>query len=111
MISAYSPVRDGNDFAFLSGTSMASPHIAGIGALLRQQHPDWSPAAIKSALMTTAGQTDNAGQPFQGRAGNATPLDYGSGQVRPGTDPTTGADLGPSYQAVRAPADAPTGSA
>jgi len=43
----------GESFAMLSRTSMAAPHIAGIIALLKQQHPQWGPAAIHSALLLT----------------------------------------------------------
>ena len=76
-------------FGFLSGTSMASPHIAGIGALLRDAHPDWSPAAIKSSIVTTGYQQNNQGDPIQaldpetGTLVDATPFEYGGGHVDP----------------------------
>ena len=47
------PGNGGRLFDLYSGTSMSSPHVAGLGALLKSLHPDWSPMAIKSALMTT----------------------------------------------------------
>jgi subtilisin family serine protease len=48
------PGNHGFDFNLYSGTSMSAPHVAGVGALLKQLHPDWSPMAVKSALMTSA---------------------------------------------------------
>lgn len=70
-------------FDLLSGTSMSTPHIAGLGALLKQKNPKWSPMAIKSAMMTTARQTDDAGEPILRGSATATPLDYGAGEVQP----------------------------
>lgn len=65
----------------LQGTSMSSPHVAGMGALLRQLHPTWSPAAIKSALMTTAYSTQNDSQP--GMANGRLPWAQGAGHTAP----------------------------
>ncbi len=66
-------------FMSISGTSMASPHVAGAFALLKQAHPDWSAAQARSALMTTARQ--NLKQTFGDIA--ADPFDIGAGEVRP----------------------------
>ncbi len=69
----------GGLYQYLQGTSMATPHVAGIAALLRQAHPDWSPAAIKSALMTT-GRTNVK---KENGVSSATPFDFGAGHIVP----------------------------
>ncbi|XP_051114622.1 subtilisin-like protease SBT3.5 [Andrographis paniculata] len=81
--------RDGSaerGFTMLTGTSMSTPHIAGIVALLRALHIEWSPAAIRSALTTTAWTTDQYGIPIFAEGDTqklADPFDYGGGIVNP----------------------------
>ncbi|KAL2233960.1 UNVERIFIED_CONTAM: Subtilisin-like protease SBT1.1 [Sesamum indicum] len=84
-------------FNIVSGTSMSCPHISGLAALLKSLHKDWSPAAIKSALMTTAYTHDSHNSPiFDAASTNskiATPFAFGSGHV----DPEKASDPGLIY--------------
>jgi hypothetical protein len=68
----------GNLYQAIAGTSMSSPHAAGASALVKAVHPDWTPAMIKSALMTSAAQgvvKEDGVTPF-------TPFDAGAGSIR-----------------------------
>ncbi|KAF1855747.1 hypothetical protein Lal_00012741 [Lupinus albus] len=78
---AVSPSDDGYDkrstkYNIISGTSMSCPHVAGIAAYLKTFHFDWSPSAIKSAIMTSA-------NPMKGSKDEVGEYAYGSGHVNP----------------------------
>ena len=82
MAQGYDPAHAGTEaehlgYGQVSGTSMASPHVAGSAAVVLQAHPDWSPQQIKSALMTTAVYTNV----FNSDGSPALPLDIGAGRV------------------------------
>ncbi len=70
----------GQLFQAIQGTSMSAPHATGAAALVKAANPDWSPAAIKSALMMTA-LTDGVTKEDGTTA--ADPFDYGSGRILP----------------------------
>ncbi|WJX63128.1 hypothetical protein P8452_48050 [Trifolium repens] len=64
-------------YIIVSGTSMACPHVAGVAAYVKSFHPDWSPAAIKSAIMTTTKPVNGTYNDMVGESA------YGSGNINP----------------------------
>ncbi|MFD6742303.1 S8 family serine peptidase [Streptomyces anthocyanicus] len=59
ILAARSRLAEGSgDYTSMDGTSMATPHIAGVAALLAEEHPDWSGARLKDALMSTSKELD-----------------------------------------------------
>ncbi|KAI5388788.1 hypothetical protein KIW84_074448 [Lathyrus oleraceus] len=92
ILAAWSPVateatveQRSVDYNIISGTSMSCPHISAVAAIIKSYHPTWSPAAIMSAIMTTATVIDNTNH-LIGRDPNGTqttPFDYGSGHINP----------------------------
>ncbi len=67
-----------SEYNYISGTSMSSPHAAGVAALLRALHPSWSPAEVKSAMMSTA---STIGVVKEDGTSPADPFDMGGGRI------------------------------
>jgi hypothetical protein len=75
-----------NEYTFMSGTSMSCPHVSGVVSLLKIAHPQWSVAAIRSALITTANPLDNTQNPIKDNgypSQYASPLAIGAGEIDP----------------------------
>ncbi|XP_073020803.1 LOW QUALITY PROTEIN: subtilisin-like protease SBT4.3 [Primulina eburnea] len=85
ILAAYSPLNSPSGFpqdkrsvrySILSGTSMSCPHVTGAAAYVKSFHPNWSPSAIKSALMTTAWRMNATKDP-------KAEFSYGAGHIDP----------------------------
>lgn len=77
------PGNSGRLFDLYSGTSMSSPHVAGLAALFKQKYPSWSPMAIKSALMTTGFDVLDGGTPPAAENNPILIFRQGAGHVDP----------------------------
>ncbi|XP_009760953.1 subtilisin-like protease [Nicotiana sylvestris] len=89
ILAAWPPSPDNKptikpNFFLASGTSMSCPHLSGVAALLKSAHPTWSPAVIKSAIMTTANIVNLANDPIlDERLLPANIFAVGAGHVNP----------------------------
>jgi hypothetical protein len=96
ILAGASPIHTGAQaqgqlFQVMTGTSSCSAHTAGVYALIRQAHPDWSPAMAKSALMTTA----DRGVLREDGVTAASPFDMGAGNIDPADNAGRGSALQP----------------
>src|SRR5262249_39169100 len=91
-VNVYSSILHGQ-FAMFQGTSMATPHVSGSSALLRQLHPDWTPAMVKGALVGTANRDP--------RLGTTNPQNIGAGVINLAAATSTRAVLEPATLSFR----------
>ncbi|MGW2785210.1 S8 family serine peptidase [Streptomyces populi] len=89
ILAARSGLVDGSGpYTSMSGTSMAAPHVAGVAALLAQEHPDWTGARLKDALMSTSKRL--GASVYTSGAGRVSAADAVGAEITA----TGGADLG-----------------
>ena len=86
-------IIDPKGFAVANGTSQAAPHVAGAAALMKQMHPSWNPAQIKSALMNSAARFNGD---ISGTTTVARVLDAGAGRLDLASAATASATLAPA---------------
>ncbi|KAL8103926.1 subtilisin-like protease SBT3.18 isoform X2 [Apium graveolens] len=81
----FPPDKRSVEWNFQSGTSMSCPHVSGVVSLIKSLYPDWSPAAVKSAIMTTAYTKDTTGDTILGGGHMkvSDPFDIGAGHINP----------------------------
>ncbi|HET6625985.1 MAG TPA: S8 family peptidase [Nocardioidaceae bacterium] len=70
------PSNSGRLWDVYSGTSMSAPHVAGLAAFITAEEPEWSPAEVKSAMMTTADDLEGTTGPFGRGAGSVDPTEF-----------------------------------
>jgi subtilisin family serine protease len=90
-VNVYSSIPGGK-FAMFQGTSMATPHVAGSAALILQEHPSWTPAQVKSALVNTAVRPSSLGR---------NPINVGDGVLNLGSASAVSATLEPATLSFR----------
>ncbi|KAK9950760.1 hypothetical protein M0R45_006230 [Rubus argutus] len=85
ILAAYPPTDDGGlaGYNLKTGTSMACPHASAVAAYVKSFHPKWSPAAIQSALITTA-------KPMSAKVNPEAEFAYGAGLINPSRAPYPG---------------------
>ncbi|MDB5099701.1 MAG: peptidase [Cyanobacteria bacterium RYN_339] len=99
----------GGLYKSLDGTSMASPHVAGVAALVRSLHPDWTVAQVRTALVNSGDPcTGFTGSPGVKRLNALKALQYGGTTTPPAPTPAPTVTPAPAVTPTPAPAVTPT---